>query len=184
MDIKELKNHWECIRDEYNTLPKNTFIIDEPRPTGVWEGSSIMNDIIYRYGKGSHGWLKGGQDHVQDSWISWPLIWGGNMVKGNCMLCPKTYNLLSKIKDGVHIAGFSLMKGGVKLNKHIDHVGVNYKYTYHLGLDCPAGSTLYHDILGNVTEENGKHVAFSARVPHWAENTSDKDRVILYIEKY
>jgi len=33
-------------------------------------------------------------------------------------------------------------------------------------------------------EENGKHIIFDARLPHWAENSSEEDRVILYIEYY
>jgi hypothetical protein len=184
MDLKELRKYWECIRGEYDTLPGDIFISEEPRPTGVWEGSDSINEVITKYGNGGCGWLKGGQDHVQDSWISWPLIWEGNPVIGNCGMCPKTSELLSKIKGRIHIAGFSLMKGGVKLNKHVDHVGKKYKFTYHLGLKCPSGCTLYHDTLGNVSEEDGKHIVFSARVPHWAENTSNEDRVILYMESY
>jgi len=184
MDLKELRKYWECIRGEYDTLPSDVFISEEPRPTGVWEGSDSMNEVITKYGNGGYGWLKGGQDHVQDSWISWPLIWEGNPIIGNCGMCPKTSELLSKIKGGIHIAGFSLMKGGVKLNKHFDHVGKNYKFTYHLGIKCPSGCTLYHDTLGDVSEEDGKHIVFNARVPHWAENTSNEDRVILYMESY
>lgn len=184
MELKNLKAYWECIRNEYENLPKDLFISDTPRPTGVWEGSPVMNEVISKYANGGCGWLKGGQDHVQDSWISWPLIWEGTPIPGNCSMCPKTSELLSNIRPRVHIAGFSLMKGGVKLDKHVDHVGKNYNFTYHLGLKCPPGSTLYHDTMGNISEEDGKHLVFSARVPHWAENTSNEDRIILYMEFY
>ena len=66
MDLKELRKYWECIRGEYDTLPGDIFISEEPRPTGVWEGSDSMNEVITKYGNGGYGWLKGGQDHVQD----------------------------------------------------------------------------------------------------------------------
>jgi aspartyl/asparaginyl beta-hydroxylase (cupin superfamily) len=55
----------------------------------------------------------------QDAWISWPLVWGGKPVFGNCLKCPKTSELLSQI-EGIHIAGFALMKGGVQLKEHTD----------------------------------------------------------------
>ena len=182
MELKELKEHWNTIRMELDQLP-DVFISEQPRPTGEWEGSEILKEVVAQYTSGKCGWLKGGQDHVQDKWISWPLIWESNPVFGNCIKCPKTYELLSQI-NGIHIAGFALMKGGVKLNEHVDPVGSDYKFTYHLGLKCPDGCYLYHQTLGKIAEEDGKHLIMDARYPHWAENTSQEDRVILYIEYY
>ena len=182
MHLKELKDHWEAIREELNTLP-DTFISEKPRPTGEWEGSELLKEIATQYTSGNCGWIKGGQDHVQEDWISWPLIWAGKPVLGNCIKCPKTHALLSQI-NGIHIAGFALMKGGVKLKEHTDPVGPNYKFTYHLGLKCPKGCYLHHRTLGDVEEEDGKHIVMNATHPHWAENTSQEDRVILYIEYY
>ena len=97
--------------------------------------------------------------------------------------CPKTVNLLSRI-DGIEVAGFSLMKGGVRLTEHLDVVGEDYKYTYHLGLKCPMGSILHHSVQGDIVEENGKHILMDARQRHWAENQSNEDRIILYVERY
>ena len=105
------------------------------------------------------------------------------MVYGNCVKCPKTTELLSRI-DGIEVAGFSLMKGGVRLTEHVDNVSENYKYTYHLGLKCPVGSILHHSVQGDITEENGKHILMDARQKHWAENQSNEDRIILYVERY
>jgi aspartyl/asparaginyl beta-hydroxylase (cupin superfamily) len=76
------------------------------------------------------------------------------------------------------------MKGNTILKRHTDNVGENYKFTYHLGLKCPEGCHLHHFTLGQTVEENGKHIIFDARLPHWAENSSEEDRVILYIEYY
>ena len=182
MHIKELKDHWEFIRDELDSLPMD-FISDEPRPTGEWQGSPIIQKIVTDYTDGKFGWLKGGQEHVQDEWISWPLVWGGQVVYGNCVKCPKTSDLLSRI-DGIEVAGFSLMKGGVRLKEHVDLVNENYKNTYHLGLKCPIGSILHHSVQGDIAEENGKNIFMDARQKHWAENQSDQDRIILYAEEY
>jgi hypothetical protein len=183
MFLKDLKNHWKTLREELDTLPMNVFISDKPRPTGEWEGSPILQEIISKYSSGQCGWLKGGQEHVQDDWISWPIIWAGKPVLGNCLKCLETYQLLSEI-EGIRIAGFALMKGGVALKEHVDYVDSKYKFTYHLGLKCPDGCILHHKKIGDVVEEDGKHIILDARYPHWAENKSQEDRVILYIEYY
>tara|TARA_Y100000389_G_scaffold171921_1_gene179924 strand:- start:944 stop:1501 length:558 start_codon:yes stop_codon:yes gene_type:complete len=183
MHIKQLKDSWKVIRDELDNLPMDVFISDKPRPTGEWQGSPIVQKIVNDYSDGKFGWLKGGQEHVQEEWISWPLIWNGKMVYGNSVKCPKTVNLLSRI-DGIEVAGFSLMKGGVRLTEHLDVVGEDYKYTYHLGLKCPMGSILHHSVQGDIVEENGKHILMDARQRHWAENQSNEDRIILYVERY
>tara|TARA_Y100000389_G_C17276804_1_gene420858 strand:+ start:251 stop:814 length:564 start_codon:yes stop_codon:yes gene_type:complete len=183
MYIKQLKDSWKVIRDELDSLPMDVFISDKPRPTGEWQGSPIVQKIVNDYHDGKFGWLKGGQEHVQEEWISWPLVWNGKIVYGNSVKCPKTINLLSRI-DGIEVAGFSLMKGGVRLTEHVDVVGEDYKYTYHLGLKCPRGSILHHSVQGDITEENGKHILMDARQKHWAENQSNEDRIILYVERY
>jgi len=183
MELKRLKNHWEEIRDEYKKLPMN-FIVDEPRPEGEWDGSPILQKIAERYSSGQCGWVKGGQEHVAETWLTFPLIWQGQPLLGNCDRCPKTFGMLSQIK-GIHVAGFSLMKPGVKLFEHTDNVGEGYKFTYHLGLQCvPDRSFLHHIVLGTIDERDGKHIVMNAKEEHWAENTSDEDRVILYIEIY
>ena len=183
MHLKDLKDHWNIIRKELDALPMDVFISDKPRPTGEWQGSPIVQKIVNDYHDGKFGWLKGGQEHVQEEWISWPLVWNGKIVYGNSVKCPKTINLLSRI-DGIEVAGFSLMKGGVRLTEHVDVVGEDYKYTYHLGLKCPRGSILHHSVQGDITEENGKHILMDARQKHWAENRSTEDRIILYVERY
>lgn len=183
MNIEQLKDSWKVIRDELDSLPMNVFISDTPRPTGEWQDSPILEKIVNDYTDGKFGWLKGGQEHVQEEWISWPLVWSGQRVYGNCVKCPKTTELLSRI-DGIEVAGFSLMKGGVRLTEHVDNVSENYKYTYHLGLKCPVGSILHHSVQGDITEENGKHILMDAREEHWAENQSNEDRIILYVERY
>ena len=182
MHLKELKNHVHILQKEVDTLPK-VYIRDEPRKEGEWVGSEYLKKVVSLYSEGKYGWLKGGQDHVQESWISWPLIWGGNFITSNCNLCPETYKLLSKI-DGIHVAGFSLMKGGVTLKEHVDFIGDEYLFSYHLGIKCPEKCILHHAEMGDITEENGKHIIMNARKPHWAENQSSEDRIILYMEMY
>ena len=179
MLLKELKDHYKVLQREAASLP-DTFIIEAPRKEGEWVGSEHLKIIANLYSDGQYGWLKGWQN--PDGWISWPLIWDGKPVVGNCMRCPETYKILSDIGN-IQVAAFSLMKGGVKLESHTDSVGPNYKFTYHLGLIVPYGyCILHHSKSGDVIEENGKHIVLDARQPHWAENLSDEDRIILYME--
>jgi len=183
MNLLHLSKYTEIIRKELDNLP-TTFITSEPRPQGEWVGSQYIDEIIAKYADGKHGWLKGGQEHVEDTWISWPIIWDGQAVPGNCALCPVLSKLLLNVqKYNIKVAGFSLMKGGVKLKEHTDNVTDGYLFTYHLGLKCPTGCNL-HLASGSIQEIDGKQIVFDAKNSHWAENESEEDRVILYIEVY
>ena len=52
-----------------------------------------------------------------------------------------------------------------------------------MGIDVPFGyCILHHSKSGDAIEENGKHIILDARYPHWAENLSEEDRIILYME--
>jgi len=178
MELKELKNHWQIIRDELNMIPKE-YIQEEPRIYGDWLKSDGIKRILSKYMSGNHGWIKG----WQNGWEQWPIIWDSRIVESNAKFSPKTVKMLHSIPN-IKVAGFALMKGGVKLKEHTDRVGPEYKFTYHLGLKCPDDCYLHHYTLGDVKEENGKHIIMNARFPHWAENKSEEDRVILYIEYY
>ena len=178
MKLKELKDHWKDIRAELDKLP-NDYVQKEPRVYGDWLKSDGIAHILAKYVSGSYGWIKG----WQDGWEQWPIIWDSKFVESNATFSPKTVELLKNIPN-IKVAAFALMKGGVKLKEHTDPVGSNYKCTYHLGLKCPEGCYLHHQTLGVTSEEDGKHLVMNARFPHWAENTSEEDRVILYIECY
>lgn len=178
MELKHLKDHWKTIREELDSLP-NDYVQEEPRVYGDWLKSEGISQILTKYLSGKHGWIKG----WQMGWEQWPIIWDSQPVESNIKFLPKTMKLLKNIPD-IKVAAFALMKGDIKLKQHTDPVGPNYKFTYHLGLKCPDGCHLYHQTLGCVKEEDGKHIVMDARYPHWAENTSQEDRVILYIEYY
>jgi aspartyl/asparaginyl beta-hydroxylase (cupin superfamily) len=172
MNLKDLKDYWKIMRKELDALPTNVFITDNEHED--------YEDFI---SSGKCGWLKGGQDHVQDGCISWPFYWENRALLSNCAKCPETFKLLSQI-PGISTAAFALMKGGVQLEEHVDPSCHNYRFTYHLGLKCPDGCYLHHWSVGTVKEEDGKHITLNTKYPHWAENKSKEDRVILYIEIY
>jgi len=178
MSLKELKRFWEIIKDELEQIPHD-YVQEEPRVFGDWLKSDGISRILNKYKSGKHGWIKG----WQEGWEQWPIIWDEHVVESNTKYSPLTVNLLKTI-PGIRVAAFTRMKPHTQLKQHTDNVGTNYKFTYHLGLKCPEGCNLYHSTLGKTSEENGKHVIFDAKLPHWAENASNEDRVILYIEYY
>lgn len=178
MSLKELKRFWGIINNELEQIPCD-YVQEEPRVFGDWLKSDGITRILTKYKSGKHGWIKG----WQEGWEQWPIIWDTHVVESNAKYSPLTVNLLKTI-PGIRVAAFTRMKSHTKLKEHTDTVGANYKFTYHLGLKCPDGCNLYHSTLGKTSEENGKHIIFDAKLPHWAENTSEEDRVILYIEQY
>lgn len=186
MKLSDLREHWEIIRDEALAL-ESTYIQETPRPTGKWVANDPGGEIwkiLKKYQDGESGWLKSGKDDVPsrwEDWINFPLVWKGHELLGNCRVCPRTVELIRQI-PGVSVAGFSLMRGGVKLDPHCDPLEDDYLCTYHLGLRVPDGCVLHHSVVGSVTEADGKHIAFDGRQEHWAENRSSEDRIILYIE--
>jgi len=178
MSLKDLKNHWKTIREELDQLPTN-YIQEEPRVYGDWLNSDGIYRILKKYMSGEYGWIKG----WEDGWEQWPIIWDSQPVESNTKCIPNTIELLKSIPC-IKVAAFARMKANIKLNEHVDPVGPDYKFTYHLGLKCPKGCFLHHQVVGKVEEEDGKHIIFNATFPHWAENTSQEDRIILYIEYY
>lgn len=178
MHLKELKNNWKIIREEFNTIP-NEYVQEESRVYGDWLKSDGIERILSKYTSGNYGWIKG----WQNGWEQWPIIWDSRIIESNGRFSPKTVEILKNVPN-IKIAAFALMKGGVKLKEHIDPVGHGYKFTYHLGLKCPDDCYLHHSKLGKIKEEDGKHIIMDARYTHWAENKSNEDRIILYLEYY
>lgn len=178
MHLKDLKDHWKIIRAELETIPRD-YIQEEPRVYGDWLKSEGISQILRKYMAGNHGWIKG----WQTGWEQWPIIWDSQLVESNAKFLPKTVEMLNSISN-IKVAAFANMKGNIKLKQHTDPVGPEYGFTYHLGLKCPDDCYLHHWSMGAVKEEDGKHVLLNAKYPHWAENKSKEDRVILYIEFY
>jgi hypothetical protein len=133
------------------------------------------------------GWIQGWADPTR--FLSYPLIFKGQVVPQrflNALQNTKTIQILQQIGRIAHIvtAGFSWMKPGCVLPKHIDN-NVGYQVA-HLGLIVPVNTCfLYVNNLNKYTqyqEKDGHVIIFSDTNEHYAVNQSkDKNRIILYI---
>ena len=130
-----------------------------------------------------------------DDWVScfnpgflkYPLILDEKYISKNCIRCPKTCEILTKItEDMAYNVGYSLIRAHSKLSIHTDteNLGVGYLYTINLCLKCPEKCKLHHMILGTVNHQDGVLIKYDANELHGVENNSDEDRYIFYVEVY
>jgi len=182
--MKPLEENWKTIANEAAKLPDN--IIDGPvtyRVQEDWLGDRGLAKIHEQF-KNNAGWIYGWQADIggpNKEWMNWGLIFNGEPCGKNADMCPETTSLLKSI-PGIQVAGFSLMTPKSKINPHTDATGKKFgSMAYHLGLDCPKGCNM---VIGDKREceKNGKSFIFDATDLHWAENTSDRPRMILYID--
>jgi len=182
---KVLEKYWKVIAYECNNLPKDVMITTKGRKQHSWHGSDNFQELAdLHYEK--HGWINGWQadsDVVNKEWINWGLVFDGKLLGKNSEMCPYTSFILSKI-PGIRVAGFSIMKPKSKIHPHTDSTGIKYNsLAYHLGLDIPNdGECRLYVLNKSMLEENGKAFLFDATFKHHADNQSNNDRAILYID--
>jgi hypothetical protein len=182
--MRPLQDKWRIIANEANNLSLN--IIDGPikfRDQSVWLGHDRFDKLREQF-RDNTGWLYGWQGEGAEAnreWMNWGLIIAGEPCGKNAEMCPATIEILKSI-PGIQVAGFSLMMPRSELIPHTDATGKTFgSMAYHLGLDCPGNCNM---VIGDskTRETNGKSFVFDATNTHWAENKSDKPRMILYVD--
>jgi hypothetical protein len=174
-----LEENYNIMRNECLHLPKK-FIQNNQREQGEWVDSNNLLKVVKKY-ETDHGWLKSWQDDG-NTWISWPIIYNGIPIPNNCKYCPKTLELLSNIK-GIRVAAFNKLLPMTRLDIHTDdNTGLtSNSVAYNLGLDVPEDCHLYLRET-KIAIKNGKSITFDSTFPHYADNNSEKDRYILYMD--
>ena len=95
-------------------------------------------------------------------------------------LCPRTTELLQSI-GSIKAAMFAELPPGSKLVRHRDPYAGSYRY--HLGLDTPNDPGCYINVDGqNYYWRDGEGVMFDETFIHYAENKTDKNRIILFCD--
>jgi beta-hydroxylase len=95
-------------------------------------------------------------------------------------LCPRTHAMLQGIPS-VKAAMFAELPPGAKLNPHRDPFAGSMRY--HLGLATPNDDRCFIEVDGQrYSWRDGQGVIFDETYIHWAENTSDQDRLILFCD--
>ncbi|MDB6063218.1 MAG: aspartyl/asparaginyl beta-hydroxylase [Verrucomicrobiaceae bacterium] len=156
-DLLPLQQHWQEIRDEAIQLMHG----------GHVKASSQYNDI------GFNSFFKSG-------WKRFYLKWYDDSHPSAKVLCPKTVALLQQI-PGVKAAMFTELPPGSRLVRHRDPYAGSLRY--HLGLITPNSDGCYIDVDGErYSWRDGESVMFDETFIHYAENTTQQDRLILFCD--
>lgn len=182
--LKDLKEQWDVIRAEAMNVYETAPILKLHRQQDDWTQSLAGKDVLTTY-KTQQGW------HIQrhpiftspnEEWLNYGLVFHDEPLVENAKLCPKTMELLSHI-EGINVAEFSWMTPHSVILSHKDSTGLKYdSLAYHLGLIVPKGVTNLVVDGETVSEEEGKTIIFDATFLHSAENQTEKDRIVLYID--
>jgi len=156
-ELDVLSESWELIRDEALHLNQSQEI----------KASDSLNDI------GFNSFFKTG-------WKRFYLKWYGSSLKSAENLCPKTVELLDAIPS-VKAGMFAMLPPGSKLNAHSDPYAGSLRY--HLGLITPNSDQCYINVDGeDYSWRDGEAVMFDETYIHYAENTTEMNRIVLFLD--
>lgn len=156
-DLSPLQEHWEEIRQEGQNLLR----------AGEIKRSDQYNDV------GFNSFFKSG-------WKRFYLKWYGDSHPSAMKLCPRTTELVQSI-GSIKAAMFAELPPGSKLVRHRDPYAGSYRY--HLGLDTPNDPGCYINVDGeSYYWRDGEPVMFDETFIHYAENTTEQNRIILFCD--
>ncbi len=158
-DLSEIKKNWQTIRDEAMELYKKGYFdqTTDPKKAAFYD---IGFRTFYKYG-----------------WSKFYLKWYGYTHQSALEHCPKTVEILSKVRS-VNGAMFSLLPVGSQLTRHLDPVACSLRY--HLGLRTPNSDQCYINVDGQVHSwRDGQDLLFDETFLHFAKNDSQEYRLIL-----
>ena len=156
-DLKPLQEHWQEIREEALRLNDEGFI----------KAAEGYTDI-------------GFNSFFRTGWKRFYLKWYGEDLASAKALCPKTVELLRQIPT-VKAAMFASLPPGSRLVRHRDPYAGSVRY--HLGLATPNSPGCFIEVDGQRYHwKDGEAVMFDETFIHYAENTTDQQRVILFCD--
>jgi len=156
-ELAPLLEQWQVIRDEALHLE------DEGYVRGAFANNDIGFQSFYRYG-----------------WKRFYLKWYEAPLPSARALCPRTVAILEAIPT-LHGAMFALLPPGGRLGVHRDPYAGSLRV--HLGLATP-NSDDCRIIVDDVpySWRDGQAVVFDETFIHWAENRTDRPRMILFCD--
>ncbi|MEP3350320.1 MAG: aspartyl/asparaginyl beta-hydroxylase domain-containing protein [Marinomonas sp.] len=158
-DLDELRANWEVIRDEALALQQE----------GELESVNTLGSDAY-YDVGFRTFHKYG-------WRKFYLKWYGYSHTSAQKSCPKTVEILSKIKN-INGAMFAYMPANSELTRHLDPVACSLRY--HLGLETPNSDDCFINIDGEqYSWRDGKDLLFDETYLHFVKNNTEESRLIL-----
>jgi beta-hydroxylase len=116
----------------------------------------------------------------KSGWKRFYLKWYDASHPSAERLCPNTVALLRNLAC-VKAAMFAELPAGGKLNMHRDPYAGSLRY--HLGLVTPNSDSCFIEVDGQrYSWRDGQSVIFDETYIHWAQNGSDRDRLILFCD--
>ena len=158
-ESKLLKDNWQTIRDELDTVLKN---IDQiPK---FHEVDNIQRVVSATDDK---------------AWKTFFIVAFNKWSEHNCAQVPKTAALLRQMPR-VSLAMFSIIEGG----KHIPpHIGLfKSVLRYHLAMIIPEGECYILVNGEKYSWKEGDHVLFDDTYKHEVWNKTNEKRVVLFID--
>lgn len=156
-DLLVLRHNWTTIRDEALKLFDEGYI-----------RAAIGNTDV-----GFNSFFKNG-------WKRFYLTWYGHAIPSAQRLCPKTVALLQSLPS-INGAMFAVLPPGGTLNPHRDPFAGSLRY--HLGLATPNSDDCRIVVDGvSYSWRDGEDVLFDETYVHFAENRSDRTRIIIFCD--
>ncbi|OHX14877.1 aspartyl beta-hydroxylase [Chromobacterium sphagni] len=156
-ELQTLTADWRKIREEAVALYE----------MGSIKASSQYDDL------GFNSFFKTG-------WKRFYLKWYGQDHPSAQALCPYTTQLLRQYPN-IKAAMFAALPPGSRLVRHRDPFAGSVRY--HLGLITPNDDDCYIDVDGEkYSWRDGEAVIFDETYLHYAENTTDHNRIILFCD--
>ncbi|MDE2400475.1 MAG: aspartyl/asparaginyl beta-hydroxylase domain-containing protein [Burkholderiales bacterium] len=156
-ELKLLQDHWQVIRAEALHL--------EGR--GNIKAADTYNDI-------------GFNSFFRTGWKRFYLKWYGDDLPSAKQLCPKTVELLKQIPS-VKAAMFASLPPGARLVRHRDPYAGSLRF--HMGLITPNDPACFIEVDGQRYHwKDGEMVMFDETYIHYAENTTNHPRIILFAD--
>jgi beta-hydroxylase len=156
-ELEKLTANWEKIRDEGMAL----------YALGNIKASQQYDDL------GFNSFFKSG-------WKRFYLKWYKQAHPSALSLCPYTTTLLSQFPQ-IKAAMFAVLPPGSRLVRHRDPFAGSIRY--HLGLSTPNDEACFIEVDGEkYSWKDGEAVFFDETYLHYAENQTDKPRLILFCD--
>lgn len=156
-ELKIFQDNWEMIRDEAINLDNASQI----------KASKDLDDL-------------GFNSFFRTGWKRFYLKWYGANLKSAEQLCPKTLALINQVPN-VKGAMFTMLPPGARLTKHRDPYAGSLRY--HLGLITPNSDDCYISVDGQkYSWRDGEAVMFDETFIHYAENKTDQNRIIFFLD--
>jgi beta-hydroxylase len=156
-DLAPLRENWRAIRDEAQALFSGGHI----------RAAASYNDLAFN-------------SFYRTGWKRFYVKWYDEAMPSAQALCPKTTALVESIPS-LNAAMFTMLPPGARLVSHRDPYAGSLRY--HLGLVTPNTDDCYINVDGqNYSWRDGQAVMFDETFIHYAENKSDKPRLILFCD--